>query len=189
MNVLALNRILVVVFGLWAALAIVPASAQSARVLTPKGLEPVQIGMTIRAAEKKLKAKLGRIGAENGFSKEREASASCWLWRRRDDVDPGISYMTEKDVIVRIDIWVPLSGVVAAVKTRAGIGIGSLEAELKTRYGDGLKLVPQPSNPGTKWGVAERSGQAGLRIEVHDGKVSAMLAGRGPPLDYPEACS
>jgi hypothetical protein len=167
----------------------VPASAQSALVLTPDGLEPVRIGMSIPTAEKKLKTKLGRISAENGFSKEREASRPCWLWRRRDDVDPGISYMTEKGVIVRIDIWVPLSGVVAAVKTRAGIGIGSPEAELKTRYGDGLKLEPQPSNPGVKWGVAERSGQAGLRIEVLDGKVTAMLAGRGPPLDYPEACS
>ena len=107
----------------------------------------------------------------------------------RDDVNPGISYMTEKGVIVRIDIWVPLSGVVAAVKTRAGTGIGSPEAELKTRYGDGLKLEPQPSNPGVTWGVAERAGPAGVRIEVYNGKVSGMLAGRRPALDYPEACS
>jgi len=186
---LVLSRSLVAVLGLWAASAAVPASAQSASVLTPDGLEPVRIGMTIAAAEKKLKAKLGRIGAENGFSKEREATGNCWLWRRRDNIDPGISYMTEKGVIVRIDIWVPLSGAVATVKTRAGIGIGSPEAELRKKYGDGLKLEPQPSNPGVQWGVAERAGQAGLRIEVHDGKVTGMLAGRGPALDYPEACS
>jgi len=187
---MGLSRISVVVFGLWAVSATAAALAQSASVLTPDGLEPVRIGITIPAAQKKLKATLGRIATEaEGFSKEREASRPCWLWRRRDGIDPGIIYMTEKNVIIRIDIFVPPSRVVPAVKTRAGIGIGSPEVELKTRYGDGLKLEPQPSNPGTKWGVAERAGKAGLRVEVADGKVTSIFAGRGPALDYPEACS
>jgi hypothetical protein len=178
-----------VVLACWAASAAAPASAQSTSVLTPKGLEPVEIGMTIEAAQKKLKAKLGRIAtAEFGFSKERESARPCWLWRRRDGIDPGISYMTEKHMIIRIDIFVPLAGA-PAIKTRAGIGIGSSEAELKKKYGDGLVMEQQPSEPGTKWGVAERSGQNGLRVEVHDGKVSGLLAARGRALDYPEACS
>src|SRR3954454_2909692 len=182
---MALNRIFVGVLALWAA----PASAQSTSVLTPKGLEPVEIGMTIEAAQKKLKAKLGRISTmEEGFSKERESSRPCWLWRRRDGVDPGISYMTEKHVIIRIDVFVPLAGA-PEIKTRAGIGIGSPEAELKKKYGDGLVMEPQPSNPGVTWGVAERAGQNGLRVEVHEGKVSGLLAARGRALDYPEACS
>lgn len=191
---LAPSRILVVVLivasGFWTVSVTAPASAQSALVLTPDGLEPVRIGMTIPAAQKKLKAKLRRIArASAGFSKGRESSENCWLWRRRDEIDPGIIYMTEKRVIVRIDIFVPRSGVAPAVKTRAGVGIGSSEAEFKARYGDGLVLEPQPSNPGVKWGVAERSGQAGLRIEVLDGKVTSIFAGRGPALDYPEAYS
>jgi hypothetical protein len=185
---LVLRRILVVAF--WIASAAASASAQSTSVLTPQRLDPVRIGMTIEAAQKALKAKLGRIATEEeGFSKEREASRPCWLWRRRDGVDPGIIYMTEKHVIIRIDIFVPPSRVVPAVRTRAGIGIGSPEAELKTRYGDGLRLDQQPSNPGTTWGVAERSGKAGLRVEVSDGKVSGLLAARGRSLDYPEGCS
>ncbi len=44
---------------------------------------------------------------EEGFSKERESARPCWLWRRRDGVDPGISYMTEKHIIIRIDIFTP----------------------------------------------------------------------------------
>ncbi len=183
----ALNRFLVA-FGLWVAAA--PASAQSTSMLTPKGLDPVEIGMTIEAAQKKLKTKLGRISTmEEGFSRERESTRPCWLWRRRDGVDPGINYMTEKHVIIRIDIFTPGSRLVPAVKTRAGIGIGSPEAELKKKYGDGLVMGQQPSNPGTTWGVAERAGQNGLRVEVLDGKVSGMLAARGRALDYPEACS
>ena len=54
---MALNRVLVAVLVFWAA----PASAQSTSVLMPKGLDPVEIGMTIEAAQKKLKARLGRI--------------------------------------------------------------------------------------------------------------------------------
>ncbi len=184
-----LNRLLVVL-GLWIASAIAPASAQSTSSLTPKGLDPVEIGMTIEAAQKKLKAKLGRISTmEEGFSKERESKRPCWLWRRLDGVDSGINYMTEKHVIIRIDIFTPGSGAVPAVKTRAGIGIGSPEGELKKKYGDGLVMELQPSNPGVTWGVAERAGQNGLRVEVHDGKVSGLLAARGRALDYPEACS
>lgn len=184
---MVLNRILAVVLALWAA----PASAQSTSVLTPKGLDPVEIGMTIEAAQKKLKTKLGRISTmETGFSKERESTRPCWLWRRLDGVDPGINYMTEKHIIIRIDIFTPLPPMVPpVVKTRAGIGIGSPEAELKKKYGDGLVMEPQPSNPGETWGVAERSGQNGLRVEVRDGKVSGLLAARGKALDYPEACS
>src|SRR5262245_45512369 len=106
----ALNR-LVVALGLAALAAIAPASAQSTSVLTPKGLDPVEIGMTIEAAQKKLKAKLGRISTmEQGFSKERESKRPCWLWRRLDGVDPGINYMTEKHIIIRIDIFTPGSG-------------------------------------------------------------------------------
>jgi hypothetical protein len=187
--VLALNRILIAL-GLWTLSTIAPASAQSTLVLTPNGLEPVQIGMTIEAAQKKLKAKLGRISTmEDGFSKERESTRPCWLWRRLDGIDPGINYMTEKHVIIRIDIFTPNSRVVPAVKTRAGIGIGSPETELKKKYGDGLVMDLQPSNPGVTWGIAERAGQNGLRVEVLDGKVSGMLAARSPALDYPEACS
>jgi hypothetical protein len=181
---------LLVCLGFWALAAAAPASAQSTSWLTPKGLEPVEIGMTIEAAQKKLKTKLGRISTiEDGFSKERESTRPCWLWRRHDGIDPGINYMTEKHVIVRIDIFTPSSRVVPMVRTRAGIGIGSPEAELKKKYGDGLVMEPQPSNPGTTWGVAERSGQNGLRVEVLDGKVSGLLAARGRSLDYPEACS
>lgn len=185
---MVLNRVFVIL-ELLSLLAITPASAQSTSVLTPKGLDPVEIGMTIEAAQKALKTKLGRISTmEEGFSKERESKRPCWLWRRRDGVDPGISYMTEKHVIIRIDIFIPLAGA-PEIKTRAGIGIGSPEAELKKKYGDGLMMEPQPSNPGVTWGVAERAGQNGLRVEVHEGKVSGLLAARGRALDYPEACS
>jgi hypothetical protein len=157
--------------------------------LTVDGLAPVRLGMKISAAERALGAKLGRLSrSSDGFSNESEAGEVCWLWRRRDGRNPGITYMTEHGWIIRIDAD-GHARTTERTTTGRGIGPGSSDDEVQKAYGDGLELEPHPIAAGTMWAVVERSGNGGIRIEIRNGVVVAMFAARGDALDYPEGCS
>jgi hypothetical protein len=171
-----------------AALYCAPAPA-IAETLTTRGLAPVRLGMTIAAAERALHAKLGRLSrSSHGFSTEPESVEICWLWRRRDGQRHDIAYMTECGRIVRIDIT-PADGTTAnPVTTARRIGVGSPLGEVERSYAS-LHLEPHPLDEPTRWGVVERAGTTGIRIEVTDGVVSAMFVAVGRPLDYSEGCS
>ena len=172
-----------------AALCCAPASA-IAETLTNQGLAPVRLGMTIVAAESALHATLGRLSrSAHGFSSEPEAGESCWLWRRRDGQRTDIIYMTERGRIVRIDIAAASGTTTAPVITARGIGVGSPLGDVARIYGASLHLEPHPLEEGTRWAVVERTGTAGIRIEIRDGAVSAMFVATGAALDYSEGCS
>lgn len=157
-------------------------------VLTADGLDPVRLGTTVADAERVLRAKLARLSrAAKGFATEPEASESCWVWRRRDGRDPGITYMTERGSIVRIDVAGEAGG--GSPMTARGIGIGSTEADVARAYGPDLQVEPHPIAQGTTWAVIRRHGRNGIRVEIRDGKVVAMFAARGGALNYPEGCS
>jgi hypothetical protein len=157
--------------------------------LTVDGLVPVRLGMKISAAERALGAKLGRLSrSSDGFSNESEAGEVCWLWRRHDGRNPGITYMTERGSIVRIDAD-GHARTTERTTTARGIGAGSSAAEVQRAYGPDLQLEPHPIAAGTMWAVVEQSGNGGIRIEIRNGVVVAMFAARGNALDYPEGCS
>jgi hypothetical protein len=161
-----------------------------AETLTTQGLAPVRLGMTIAIAERALHAKLGRLSrSSHGFSTEPESVEICWLWRRRDGQRPDIVYMAERGRIVRIDITAADGAKATSVTTARGIGVGSPLGDVEKAYGADLHLEPHPLDEPIQWGVVERAGTAGIRIEVNEGIVSAMFAAIGPPLDYSEGCS
>lgn len=161
-----------------------------AETLTTQGLAPVRLGMTIAAAERALHAKLGRLSrSSHGFSTEPESVEICWLWRRRDGQRPDIVYMAERRRIVRIDIGAVEGAKAPSVTTERGIGVGSPLGDVEKAYGADLHLEPHPLDEPIEWGVLERSGTAGIRIEITEGVVSAMFTAIGPPLDYSEGCS
>jgi hypothetical protein len=164
------------------ALVALPLSAAAAELLRPDGLGKVRLGMSLTQAERALGARLGPI---EGTS----ASEPCWLAIRRDKRDAGIAYMIERGAITRIDLYRPRSGAAPAVTTAKGIGIGSTLDDIRRAYGDAVGIAPHPISPMARWALVERSRRAGIRMELIDGKVTSLWAGRGPALDYSEGCS
>jgi hypothetical protein len=98
----------------------VPAAAQ---VFSFEGAGPVQLGMTVEAAERALGAKFAPI------------SEDCWITDRADGKDKSILYVIEAGKIVRIDFF-PENGGWQDLKTTAGIGIGSTEDDIRRAYKD-----------------------------------------------------
>ena len=106
------------------AILTVPATAQ---VFSFKGAGPVQLGMTVEAAERALGAKFEPI--ELPFSEQ------CWITSRADGKDRSIQYVIEDGKIVRIDFFAENGGP-QGLKTTMGIGIGSTEGEIRDAYKD-----------------------------------------------------
>jgi hypothetical protein len=102
----------------------VPAAAQ---VVSFMGAGPVQLGMTVEAAERSMGAKFAPIALP--FSED------CWITGRADEKDKAISYVIENGKIVRIDFF-PHEGAPMNLKTTVGIGIGSTEADIRRAYKD-----------------------------------------------------
>lgn len=166
-------------------------ASASASTLTPQGLAPVHLGMSIPVAERALHARLGRLSRSSpGFSSEPQSVERCWYWRRRDGQAANIAYMTERGHIVRIDIG-PTANVAKdiVVTTAQAVGVGSPLGDVEKAYGKMLHLEPHPLEEDTQWAVVERDGSAGIRVEIRDGSVTAMFVAAGGALDYSEGCS
>jgi hypothetical protein len=99
-----------------------PATAQ---VVSFTGAGPVELGMTIAAAERSMGAKFAPISLP--FSED------CWITSRADGKDKGIDYIVQDGTIVRID-FEPRDGEQINLKTAAGIGIGSTEDDIRRAY-------------------------------------------------------
>jgi hypothetical protein len=162
-------------------LAAAPPALAGPPALTFDGLPPVRIGMTVPQAESALHARLAPMP---DFE-----SAECWMTRRADGLDPGVAYMVEQGRITRIDVWRPQAGARPAVRTAAGIGIGSAEAEIAAAYGQGA-VQPDPylGDRGHRVTVEGETGGRALVFETVDGLVVGFRAGRHPAVDYSEGC-
>ena len=167
-----------------ALLLLLPAAAPALAAqpaLTFDGLPPVRIGMTPKQAEAALHARLAPM---QDFE-----SAECWVTSRADGADPGIAYMVEDGRITRIDVWQPGDGPPSTIRTAAGIGLGSSEAEIAAAYGPG-RVEPHPYlEEGGHLVIVEgrRKGSA-LVFETAGGHVTGFRAGRHPAVDYSEGC-
>ena len=106
------------------AMMAVPAGAQ---VVSFMGAGPVQLGMTVEAAERSMGAKFAPISLP--------FSEACWITRRADEKDKAVYYVIENGKIVRID-FSPRDGEEMNLKTTVGIGIGSTEADIRRVYKD-----------------------------------------------------
>jgi hypothetical protein len=178
----------------------VPAAAQ---VFSFEGAEPVQLGMTVEAAEHALGAKFEPIGLP--FSEE------CWITSRADGKDPSIQYVIEDGKIVRIDFFAEHAGP-QSPKTTKGIGIGSTEDDIRDAYQEILKSCApyfqcdeeseiEAAKDRAEHGIAEPEPPPHFSVRVdspgHDrgiifdtqyGKVTAFITGFKSAIEEMEIC-
>jgi len=181
------------------AFSTVPAAAQ---VFSFEGAGPVQLGMTVEAAEHALGAKFEPIGLP--FSEE------CWITSRADGKDQSIQYIIENGKIVRIDFFAENGGP-PYLKTTKGIGIGSTEDDIRDAYEDILvSCAPyfqcdeeskiEDANAGTEHGSTEPepphfsvrvdspNHDRGIIFDTQYGKVTAFITGFKSAIEEMEIC-
>jgi hypothetical protein len=100
-----------------------PALAEFASFM---GAGPVQLGMTVEAAEHSIGAKFAPVAEP--------FSQACYITGRADGKDKAISHVVQNSKVVRIN-FAPQPGL-PTMKTTAGIGIGSTEADIRRSYKD-----------------------------------------------------
>jgi len=97
--------------------------------MTMDGLGKVHLGMTLKAAGRAL-------GARLVVSPDYDDPSECSYANRADGRDANVAYMLHRDRIVRIDVDSRTAGKsFVDVRTEAGIGIGSSEADIRRAYG------------------------------------------------------
>jgi phosphoribosylformimino-5-aminoimidazole carboxamide ribonucleotide (ProFAR) isomerase len=166
--------------------SIVSAGAAPANILRMDGLGPVTLGMTVRGAERALKAHL--------HNENPELDDNCTYYALRSTQDSLVHYMVEHGRITRIDIDYVASlrrHTYSPITTATGIGIGSTETDIRRAYGRNLKIVPDPymEDQGNNLTVEDRGHNRGILFETAHGRVTSIRAGVHPALEYSEGCS
>ena len=140
--------------------------------VTPAGIGSVKAGMTLEEANIVLHGNLV-IPAK---------LEECGFVRLKNRPD-GIMFMTEKDVIARVDIT---KGDIATVE---GAKIGDTEARIKSLY-PGVATQPHKYTDGHYLVVTPKSGGPNRIIFETDGsKVTRYRSGKMPQVEYVEGCS
>jgi hypothetical protein len=142
--------------------------------LSMTGLGAVRTGMTVD----RVLPLLDWSGLER-----KQRAQECWYLRY--DGPAAFRLMIIDDRVVRIE----LTGA-TRLRTFAGAGIGTTEAQLKALYGDRLDVQPHKYVAGGHT-ITLRSGAGteGLRFETANGAVTALQAGPWEHLNYVEGCS
>jgi len=161
--------------------------AGSDTILTPGGLGPVKVGMTLREASQALGVKLKRESPNDPDSKY------CDFAHRADGNDSEINYMIKDGHIARIDVG-DAAHERSIIKTAEGVGLGSTERAVKKAYGRALKVEPHPYGDGDPDGwhylvIDEPGHKRGIIFETDGRKVTSFRAGEYPALGYIEGCS
>ncbi len=157
------------------------------QILTPSGLGPVRIGMTVREAERALDMVF--------YEKQPGEPEGCWYTRRKDDASFWIRYMVQDATIVRIDVN-PIEVEIRVhfappVRTAKGVTIDSTEKSILRKYGSSLKISEHPymEERGHYLEVASPDGKTGILFETLDGKVDTFRAGTLEAIRLSEGCS
>ena len=176
-------------------------SPATAQVVSFIGAGPVELGMTVAAAERAMGAKFAPISLP--FSKD------CWITGRADGKDKAIAYAIQNGRIVQIDFF-PQSGDQMNLKTAAGIGVGSTEDDIRRAYKDVTvtyapyyneeseidaakyraehgNTAPQPS-PHFSVRVDSPNHERGIIFETQDSKVISFKTGFKAAIEEMEIC-
>jgi hypothetical protein len=175
-----------------------PATAQ---VVSFTGAGPVELGMTVAAAERSMGAKFAPISLP--FSED------CWITGRADGKDKGVDYVIHDGKIVRID-FEPRDGEQVNLKTAAGIGVGSTEAEIRRAYKDvtvsrapyfseeseveaakerAERGITAPEPPPQYWMRVDSPGnERGIIFVTQDSKVISFSTGFKAAIEEMEIC-
>jgi hypothetical protein len=136
MNKLMITRVLAIFVVI---ASIVSVQAAPKLIVTFDSVGSVRIGMTARAVEQALGARLDAIN-------ELVYSDECWVTQRSDGVDAGIQYTFQHGRLSRVDIFQPKGAKALQATTGEGIGIGSAEADIKKIYGNKIVITRDPND-------------------------------------------
>jgi hypothetical protein len=154
-----------------------PAPSPAATALRVDGFGDVRIGMTLAEAE-------GVLSTTMQSDPPSEGSTCTYAFATQL---PGMGFMLEEGVIVRIDVLDD------SVKTPEGVGVGSSEADVLSIYGARATVLPDKYDPmGKNVEVAEtnpRNPPLLYVFETDGTMVTDYRAGRVPQVQYVEGCS
>jgi hypothetical protein len=183
------------------AMLAIPSVPAVAQVVSFMGAGPVQLGMTVEAAERSMGGKFAPVSEP--------FSEACYITRRADGRDEAISYVIQNWKIVRID-FAPRHGQQMNMKTTTGIGIESTEADIRRSYKDiiitrapyddaeseieaaktraELGITAQQPLPHFSMRVDSPNHERGIIFDTQDSKVTRFSIGFKNALDTIENC-
>lgn len=165
--------------------------AHAAEVLSWQGVGPVQLGMTVKAAERALGKKLAPRDLAY-------TSDACYVTLRADKTDPGITYVIENGKITVINVFSP-DGQTPDVTDKHRLGIGGTEDDIRGAYGQVKKSLgfydrgePPENDPEYVpefWIEAESpDNKRTILFITRAGKITSMATGFKPMVLDPEPC-
>ncbi|KAA0249425.1 MAG: hypothetical protein EDX89_23990 [Acidobacteria bacterium] len=142
--------------------------------LTPAGLGPVRIGMSVE----ELEAIPGRT-----VSVEPRARTGCG-YAQPLARDAGFAVMLDAGTVVRVDVTGP------GIRTEEGVGVGDAEAAVFAAYGrDRVETAAHEYVPGGHYlAVAPPGAGAAIVFETDGAVVTAIRAGWLPHVTFSEGC-
>lgn len=151
-------------------------------VLAPDGINELKIGKEVGQVERTLHANL---------QYSQFARHGCAVLTTDSLTPLGISIVIEAKHLSRVNVdFYADSDLPQTIKTEAGVGLGSSEADVLSAYGDKAKVAPNPQDP--TWHtitVETPDHQSGIVFETNGKSVKSMRAGTNPTLAYPLPCN
>lgn len=143
-------------------------------VLTPAGLGPVRIGMSVSELE---------TIPGLAVSVEPRARTGCG-YALPDGSSPGVAIMLDAGRVVRIDVEEP------RIRTEAGVGVGDGESAVLAAYGpDRVASTAHEYVPGGHYlTVSPPLGGTVIVFETDGAVVTSIRVGRRPHVTYTEGC-
>jgi hypothetical protein len=178
-----------VLFAISAAVILVtPARAE---VLSFQGVGPVQLGMTVKDAERALGTKLAPRSLVY-------TSDECFQTLRADKKDPGITYVVEDGTITVINVF-SSDGQTPGVIDKHRLGIGATEGDVRRAYGRVKRRLgfydrgePPEGDPAYVpefWIEAESPDRKRTILFItRAGKITSIAIGLKPMVLNPEPC-
>jgi len=150
-------------------------------VLSAEGYGALKIGMNDEQAERALHEKL----TYNPFT-----NRGCSLFTMPQFEAVGLSFVMDHKKLVRINVdYFSASSKPRAIKTAAGIGLGSSEEELLKAYGSAADVKPNPGDPTWHTITVDSSDHTGgLVFETDGSKVTSMRGGAFPSIALLNGC-
>lgn len=148
----------------------------AASTITTQGLGPVLAGMTVEEAQAAAGTPLAPIGeSPNGGCQYFEAEGL-----------PGVSFMTMRGEIARVDVNE------ATVKTVSGLTLGASETDVEEKYGTNVERTQHEYDPDGSYLTYvpdDPEDETRLVFETDGSEVTLIRAGRLPEVEYVEGCS
>jgi len=146
--------------------------------LSPNGLGPIKIGMTLSQVQAITHQKLANTTPDKFQAEDK----SCFYSQFANKSLDGISFMVSYKKVVRIDITS------AEYATTKGVKVGDNESEVLKNYPDIKVTQHHYDQQGHYLTYPVPLKDRGIRFETSKGKVERMYAGQAREIQYVEAC-